>query len=731
MDMRHVWEDVGPLALICSELGVTYVPRPAQISYASTVAIALERDRRSTGGILLIEGGTGIGKTLGYLIPVCLEISQFGGRALIATHTLALMRQVVDREAPIAISMAQRVLGGKSLRVSELRGRRNFASPERCRAAAAALLDMGTSFGVAPLLALADKAEMAAKGAATLLAAGLGSDKNGVAWSLVHAAMIDSFVAEAGIDLPVEDIHLHTLSPDEEQAPYYLGRQLAQDADILVTTHAMAAVSLTLRTLPGIIDKTNSYRALIIDEADRWSTAAASVAAASLSLDTVVKAIQKLNIAAHGTSVAKRLSSSGSEAISIIDELRVLAPTGRNTILGIKRGDRVVGLVKLLGGLINQIVDTASFERDKTASAAGTVLALAQDVGRIERAIGCDDQYWFTEWHTSRVHGQPSIVVRSKAPGRLASRIWAPRQDVAPLAKSVIMTSATLATPGLRDEARWNSISVATGVPIGTTSFVHSDIAQSIQPENYGRMRVRFADPTAPVPSPGIDGVLPWGAITYIGETIAAAHASGGRTLVLVPAYEDVLQIQQVVPSTCVLHRQGVSLREMLVAYCADPSACLITPAAWLGVDLPGMVDQLVIPRLPFPPREHDCGKTTFEVGIISDMLNRLSQGLGRGIRSQTDNVTVWFADPRMPPPLALVVRTMKMPHPKSSSQYLAAIPERFRCDFNKDDEAAQFGVSIMTTVGAPTVRMRAKGGGRPPNRKGKNRQGGNPARPK
>ena len=78
---------IGPEGVLSERPGYEY--REAQVQMARAVAQSLER-----GGRLLVEAGTGVGKTLGYLAPLALWVERGGGRAVIATHTITLQEQL-------------------------------------------------------------------------------------------------------------------------------------------------------------------------------------------------------------------------------------------------------------------------------------------------------------------------------------------------------------------------------------------------------------------------------------------------------------------------------------------------------------------------------------------------------------------------------------------------------------------------------------------------------------
>jgi hypothetical protein len=162
-----------------------------------------------------------------------------------------------------------------------------------------------------------------------------------------------------------------------------------------------------------------------------------------------------------------------------------------------------------------------------------------------------------------------------------------------------------------------------------------------------------------------------------------------GRTLVLVPSYADVERLEPIVPGAR-FHRPGESVQRVLDEYQATKGCCLVTPGAWVGADLPGMVQNLVIPRIPFPPRDDENGQI---VEILSVALGKLAQGIGRAIRKHDDDATLWFADPRMPIPDSITEETGLLPSPSGNAILLGAIPKRFRDNFGRVSGAAAIAV--------------------------------------
>lgn len=186
----------------------------------------------------------------------------------------------------------------------------------------------------------------------------------------------------------------------------------------------------------------------------------------------------------------------------------------------------------------------------------------------------------------------------------------------------------------------------------------------TVSPEKFGEMGFRLIAPDAPRPatnSPAARGAWREAAAAFI----APALAGNRRTLVLTTSYDDAGWIAERFAIRA--QRRGELLGGLAEEMRAWRLTTLVTPAGWVGLDLPGVLTDVVIWRLPFGARdelrEELAGSPQFARAIDS-MLRRLRQGMGRGIRQATDSVTVWVADPRM--------------H-NGRFRVISAVPERFR----------------------------------------------------
>jgi ATP-dependent DNA helicase DinG len=551
---------------------------------------------------------------------------------------------------------------------------------------------------------LAARTESALRRASRLLKGGPNGWDSRVT-DVVSAALIETFETDTGCEVAHDDVRLLRSSPESEQAVYLLSREFASSAEILVTTHATTAINLALRAFEGDGEFGGGFEFLVIDEADQWAKAAGSVSMVQLSLESVQGELRRMTEVGRESPIAKRVNGLALGILASLDELQRCAPQKADVSAAIERGDPVFDILSELERELQEVISTASTDNGRFASASGAVFESAQDIGRLLRLVRSNGDFWEPRWVTSRVLAKPSLVVSSRAPGRILKRVWRGNTG-GPHARTTLLTSATLATPGFGEAAGWQSIAAATGISASNWDLIHADLCAVIHPEAFGTLRVRFANPCAPVPSPGADSTLSPEFVAYCTRVILEARSAGGRCLVLVPAYSDVDQLGPLLRET-LLHRQGLPLKPLLAAYRATENACLVTPAGWVGLDLPGLVQQLVIPRLPFPPRV-DEGGGTFS-NALAIMLMKLSQGIGRAIRRPNDTATLWFADPRMPPPGALLERTLMAPHNLANGIYLAAIPERFRNYFDIDEDTATFACAPLSEG---RVERRRKGSG-------------------
>jgi ATP-dependent DNA helicase DinG len=247
--------------------------------------------------------------------------------------------------------------------------------------------------------------------------------------------------------------------------------------------------------------------------------------------------------------------------------------------------------------------------------------------------------------------------------------------------RSALLTSATLATPGRGVIEQFDEF--ASSIGIIRHQHIHNtqtNLYRVFEPVKFGTMSFVLADPSIPSPTTRSEDVIEdkefitspeW--LDYCAFMIRQANNVGGRCLVLSLSFKDTGALAERLSdlSNLIVHNKGQSLTNLLTQYISNPNALLITPAAWEGVNLPGMVNQLVVTRIPFAPLDglqyaqlslhlqskgYDPDKINSIIHNerVSSTRKKLKQGFGRAIRDKDDIATVWIADPRFPLPSSI-----------------------------------------------------------------------------
>ena len=453
-----------------------------------------------------------------------------------------------------------------------------------------------------------------------------------------HAGLIDEFEIDHGT-LPVPRADLCLTSSCAHQGAYDAQSAAVGAADIVVQTHAMSVLDAVRGDCVADI--------AVYDEGDSLPSAAAGFAESR---------VTPLDLLAVG----ERLAPAGlGGAVAAFEEWAARAVDG--------------------GVLFKQ----ADSESVRHAEAIRAALARpddehARDLRRALSAfIGLDPAKTHRGAAVVAAPGGHAFEVLALDPGRVMRRIYDGRKT--------LFVSATLAIGGnFRPFLR----------TVGGDRLNARSLCAEV--EDFGSMTFALADRSVPKPfrdggerDPVFDD--------YAAHVARAAMAGGGRVLVLVPSFADVDEMARRVAGIAA-HRRGEALAIHLEALRSAPNGALVTPAAWAGTDLPGLLDHVVILRVPFPPPE--AGRAALlrrllvsrgydganAEGILSDRsrheaVRRLAQGLGRGVRAPDDRVRIWIADPRFPLP-DVVTRDPRLllsqGHAARHRDLARAIPERF-----------------------------------------------------
>lgn len=690
-----------------------------QRAYATRIGEIIDCAQLNGHGQGLVEAETGVGKTLGYLIPSLLSAATTGKRAVISTYTMHLQQQIMapggDMER--AIVAVERVTGTR-LTAARRVGRRNFIDVDRV--SDRYLIAIGDAS-----LSSEERAEWDAF----------------ASWAKeTETGEISEFFEAEGVDvlpcgLAADDICLTPLSSDSAKARYNEHVAASKLADVLVTNHAMlvrAAMSgVSLLHSEG---DDRGIGVLLVDECDRLPDVARDATSDLLPLREMEQALQRWNerrednvagpLIRAVAAVRERLSdacpyggsATGKENFTLWEDVD---SSERQEI--IKDMKLVAGTSKGVKQAINGTAKTAN-DIDLVAMIADYIRVANNVVDCL--ANGSDEGLVAIRWSPKRQY--PSFRLFSLRPARILKRLWSPWQGQdeasadteersAPVkADALILTSATLSAPSKSGRPNFSEIKIELGIydPQNACAHLHGGFS----PDVFGRADFVVPDPSAPYPflkanSDNVDEDVirelnpDW--IDYAASMVEAASKEGGRVLVLTNSYRATASISEklrekgVVPVEKTRQRRAQEcIREVI----ADARAVFVSPSAWEGLDLKSYgvhnaFRHVVIAQLPYRTpdgaREMAIKRHLLKKGCsISDAqkvlyfdirataLRRFKQGLGRGIRDRKDIMTLWVADPRFPAPkmfnedMSGRIPPRRVP---AHQEFAWAIPKRFR----------------------------------------------------
>ncbi|KAA9380561.1 ATP-dependent DNA helicase [Microbispora cellulosiformans] len=633
------------------------VERPGQVKMAQAVRDAVESEEH-----LAVQAGTGTGKSLAYLVPAIRHAAESGEAVVVSTATIALQRQLVDRDLPRLADALEGLLPHRP-EFAILKGRRNYL----CRHKMAAgmpededdqLFDPREVSATGRMVQrIQDWANDTETGDRDEIVPGV-SDQAWRQFSVTARECLGAQRCPSGADCFAE-----------------LARERAGEADIVVTNHALLAIDAMedFAVLP-------EHDVVVVDEAHELADRVTSVVTGELSEATVSLAVRRAGrLIEQG--VADRLQEAGEDLRALL----AAAPPGRVdtlpqslgmtlalvrdsafaciTALGPRNKDKDdpenAGLRKAAFTVLDDVHDTAQRMLDAFGPAAGgTGSGLSADdsddpdsgaaasKGPAGRAGG--------DAEAEEIH-RAEVVWLEEGRGRVP-----PTLRVAPLSvggmlrdklfgdRTVVLTSATLALGGTFDSlARQWGLRPGewTGLDVGS-------------PFDHPRRGILYV--ATHLPQPGRDG-LPEAYVDEIAELIEAA---GGRTLGLfssmraAKAATEALRERLDVPLLC----QGDdSTGQLVKQFSGDPATCLFgTLSLWQGVDVPGpSLTLVIIDRIPFPRPDDPLasarqrhvaasGGNGFMAVAATHAALLLAQGAGRLLRSMDDRGVVAVLDPRL-----------------------------------------------------------------------------------
>ncbi|MEI2732491.1 MAG: ATP-dependent DNA helicase [Dermatophilaceae bacterium] len=597
-------------------LGVGGIRRPGQEQMAQAVAAAIE-----SGEHLLVQAGTGTGKSLAYLVPAVIHAFDTGRAVVVATATLALQAQVIDRDLPMLAASLEPLLGRRPT-FAMVKGRRNYVCLHKLAGGfpdeddgllSVAQVDQAASRLGREVVRLREWADETPSGDRDELVPGV-SER---AWRQVSVSAHEC---------------LGSRCPQLGECFVERAREGARDVDIVVTNHAFMAIDAFegRQMLPA-------HDVLVVDEAHEL-------------VDRVTSTITD-EIAPGSVSTAARRTGRMSERTADLEDAGALLG---DALAGMPPG-RLLALPDALIVALSRVRDVARAVQSDLKPDPGQV-----DGARQVARAGVEEVYDVSArllegreldvaWLTHEQRRGPVLRV---APMSVAMLV----RDKVFAGRTLVLTSATLELGGSFDAVAGSLGLRGEGAPAWTGLDVGS-------PFDYPRQAIAYV--AAHLPAPGRDGT----ASSVTDELEALVRAAGGRTLGLfsstraAQAATEALRERFAADGTPIdILCQGEDQIATLVrSFAREPTTCLFgTLSLWQGVDVPGSSCQLVvIDRIPFPrPDDPLASARTQAIGRMggngfmavsaTHAALRLAQGAGRLVRRHDDRGVVAILDSRM-----------------------------------------------------------------------------------
>ncbi|MCY4021653.1 MAG: exonuclease domain-containing protein [Chloroflexi bacterium] len=652
--VRSMFEASGDLGLSLP----AYEARGEQAQMACEVATALNE-----GDQVLIEAGTGTGKSLAYLLPAAQWATWNDQRVVVSTHTINLQEQLLNKDMPIVHELINR-----DLQASIMKGRGNYLCPRR--------LDMLRRRKPANLEELRTLAKVL-----VWMQNGCSGDRGDLS---LRAGEWHTWARLSAQD---EDCTSYRCTAEMNGVcPYYRARRRAETAHILITNHALliADANIENRVLP-------EYLNLIIDEAHHLEDAITDGLSRRIDEQLILARLRE--IGGGRSSSLRELLTAASSAVPAAD-LAKLERFVENTAETLRIMNTLVrkyfralhdfaashdrdGRYQMR--LLSSHRDSGSFANAQSAwkQLAEYFLAVADALGHLSQALPRYEQYQIPDLDDYRgeirshihflniLHDQlegftfepDSNMVYSITPGDKAERL---RIHISPLhvgplmeeflnqrKEGIILTSATLRTQGNFDHIKERLYAdhyetVALGSPFdyerSTLVYVPDDIPEPNQRSAYQRMVER-----------GI---------------VELAAELEGRVLVLFTSYAQLRETSRAITPRLKLgdilvfdQSFGTSREALLESFKTAKRAVLMgTRSFWEGIDIPGEdLSAVVIARLPFAvpsdpifSARSEAYENAFQQYAVPDAILRFRQGFGRLIRSSSDRGIVAVFDKRV-----------------------------------------------------------------------------------
>ncbi len=611
------------------------VERPGQVAMAEAVETAIDE-----GSHLLVQAGTGTGKSLGYLVPALAH----GERVVVATATLALQRQLIERDLPRTVTALAPLLR-REPQFATLKGRSNYLCLHRLHEGVPddeqdGLFDpMEQAGGPSSklgkdLLRLRDWADETETGDRDALSPGV-SDR---AWAQVSVSSRECLGAskcQYGAECFAE-----------------AARERAKLADVVVTNHALLAIDAIegAPVLPG-------HEVLIVDEAHELVSRVTGVATGELTPGSVNRAVKRS---------AKLVNEKAADVLLTASEgferVMELALPGRLEEIP----EDLAYVLAALRDACRQVITALGDVRDRSVQDEDAVrkqaLASIEHVHSVAERLLEASEYDVIWCERHDRFGASLRIAPLTVSGLLREKLFEDR--------SVVLTSATLKLGG-----DFNGVAASLGLaPEGAAAPAGEESGEPEQSGDGENPPWRGIDVGSPfdyrkqgilyvarhLSQPGREGAR----TDMLDELAELIEAAGGRTLGLFSSMRAAQAAAEALRGRLdfpILLQGEETLGELIRTFAGDAATCLFgTLSLWQGVDVPGPNCQLVVmDRIPFPRPDdplmsarqknvEEHGGNGFMAVAATHAALLMAQGAGRLVRSAGDRGVVAVLDPRL-----------------------------------------------------------------------------------
>lgn len=611
--------------------------RPQQQEMAVAVAETLEQT-----GVLSVEAGTGVGKSLAYLIPAVKFALENDRKAVISTHTINLQEQLVNKDLPIV-----KQLLGTEFDAVLLKGRGNFVCPARLRRAMERPRDLFTSSEAEELRAIYDWAEETLDGSIS----DMDFQPSAKVWSQVCS-----------------EAHVCTRkSCGRGDACFYQNvRKRAEKAEVIVVNHTLFFTLFAAEVESIEMGEAGNGGYLfandfaILDEAHTLEDVAAKQLGLRLSQAGMRFDVQRLynpktkrgllKTMRHGEGMqcAEELLEQVEEFFDMVNESVEFGQYSRE--FRVRKAELVENILALPLRNFWTAVEEAAEGLDKESAVRNELMDGARRLremhGSLKLFLDQDDEesvYWVEK---SGRDGE-NIVLQS-APINVADRL---RETMFGTGKSCVLTSATLGAGDADLSYFRNRVGAENSRPVKIGS-----------PFDYQKQMEVYV--MQAMPDPGTEKYE--SSLAHWIERVL--KYTEGKAFVLFTSYRVMRNVAEAMEDyfdemgwRLLVQGDGMPRHQMVDVFREDVHSVLFgTDSFWAGVDVPGeSLSNVIVTRLPFSVPDHPLiackieeieanGGNAFMDYSVPEAIIKLRQGVGRLIRSEKDSGLVVILDNRV-----------------------------------------------------------------------------------